>query len=416
MKNIDYSRYILKKENVISYEIKRAIKNIENLDDYSSSIILSKLYIKNNEYLKSLNILNNLKENGKNNLSLYYNLFITNVYLEKYKEAMENLNICNLKKEVNNTVLYYLITVLNNTSKNKIIRNEKIRNINIYDKKLMNLYNMFIDFLEQEEYKKALNLLIECKNISNINFDIEINLLNKIIEKKELEKDNLISNTLTKKNIFLKNNDINNYINSIYILLNNNYGSYDYYLNEVNFLINYDLKTSNELLEKINSKYHLENNYKVKYLENKIKEKNYIYNEMEEYFLEKANKAYKMKDYEYALVIYYIALEVTNNNIFNYYIGKIEFKLKNYKASKYYLNEYMLNGASKYSKSLLYLYHIAYIEKKKNNEFKDKIIKINNYENSDFEFYTEEFGYSKKLDKSKKIIDSIKMTEEEFRR
>ena len=416
MKNIDYSRYILKKENVISYEIKRAIKNIENLDDYSSSIILSKLYIKNNEYLKSLNILNNFKENGKNNLSLYYNLFITNVYLEKYKEAMENLNICNLKKEVNNTVLYYLITVLNNTSKNKIIRNEKIRNINIYDKKLMNLYNMFIDFLEQEEYKKALNLLIECKNISNINFDIEINLLNKIIEKKELEKDNLISNTLTKKNIFLKNNDINNYINSIYILLNNNYGSYDYYLNEVNFLINYDLKTSNELLEKINSKYHLENNYKVKYLENKIKEKNYIYNEMEEYFLEKANKAYKMKDYEYALVIYYIALEVTNNNIFNYYIGKIEFKLKNYKASKYYLNEYMLNGASKYSKSLLYLYHIAYIEKKKNNEFKDKIIKINNYENSDFEFYTEEFGYSKKLDKSKKIIDSIKMTEEEFRR
>ncbi|MBP3460952.1 MAG: hypothetical protein J6K21_00885 [Bacilli bacterium] len=416
MKNIDYSRYILKKENVSSYEIKRAIKNIENLDDYSSSIILSKLYIKNNEYLKSLNILNNLKENGKNNLSLYYNLFITNVYLEKYKEAMENLNICNLKKEVNNTVLYYLITVLNNTSKNKIIRNEKIRNINIYDKKLMNLYNMFIDFLEQEEYKKALNLLIECKNISNINFDIEINLLNKIIEKKELEKDNLISNTLTKKNIFLKNNDINNYINSIYILLNNNYGSYDYYLNEVNFLINYDLKTSNELLEKINSKYHLENNYKVKYLENKIKEKNYIYNEIEEYFLEKANKAYKMKDYEYALVIYYIALEVTNNNIFNYYIGKIEFKLKNYKASKYYLNEYMLNGASKYSKSLLYLYHIAYIEKKKNNEFKDKIIKINNYENSDFEFYTEEFGYSKKLDKSRKIIDSIKMTEEEFRR
>ena len=148
MKNIDYSRYILKKENVISYEIKRAIKNIENLDDYSSSIILSKLYIKNNEYLKSLNILNNLKENGKNNLSLYYNLFITNVYLEKYKEAMENLNICNLKKEVNNTVLYYLITVLNNTSKNKIIRNEKIRNINIYDKKLMNLYNMFIDLSE----------------------------------------------------------------------------------------------------------------------------------------------------------------------------------------------------------------------------------------------------------------------------
>ena len=416
MKNIDYSRYILKKENVSSYEIKRAIKNIENLDDYSSSIILSKLYIKNNEYLKSLNILNNLKENGKNNLSLYYNLFITNVYLEKYKEAMENLNICNLKKEVNNTVLYYLITVLNNTSKNKIIRNEKIRNINIYDKKLMNLYNMFIDFLEQEEYKKALNLLIECKNISNINFDIEINLLNKIIEKKELEKDNLISNTLTKKNIFLKNNDITNYINSIYILLNNNYGSYDYYLNEVNFLINYDLKTSNELLEKINSKYHLENNYKVKYLENKIKEKNYIYNEMEEYFLEKANKAYKMKDYEYALVIYYIALEVTNNNIFNYYIGKIEFKLKNYKASKYYLNEYMLNGASKYSKSLLYLYHIAYIEKKKNNEFKDKIIKINIYENSDLEFYREEFGYSKKLLKSRKIIDIIKMTEREFRR
>lgn len=425
MKSIDYAKYILHRCNTSGaneYEIKNAINQLENIydiDDYNLCIILNKLYLKNKNYLKSLNFLNELKTRYKNNLSIYYYIFITNIYLDDYNEALLNLNICNSEDkigETNNTVIYFLLNILTDSSETKIIKNEKIRKIQIYDKDLLDTYYIFIDLLEKNNYEKALDKLIECKNISRINFETEINLLKKVIVKKEQEKDKLILNTIAKKNYFLKNNDINSFIKTIYILLDNGYGSYDYYLNDVNYLINYDLNISLELLKKVKNKYHLENNYKVKYLENKINEKNNSYTEIEQYFINKGKKSCKINDFKYALVTYYTALEVTNNNVFNYYLGKILFKLKDYKSSEYYLNRYMLTGAQKYSKSLLYLYFIAKIEKKNGNEYKNRLIKINDYENISYEFCCKEFGYAKRIDKSKAIISRINMTEEEFKK
>ena len=76
----------------------------------------------------------------------------------------------------------------------------------------------------------------------------------------------------------------------------------------------------------------------------------------------------------------------------------------------------MLTGAQKYSKSLLYLYSIAKIEKKNSSEYKNRLIKINDYENISYEFCCKEFGYAKRIDKSKATISRINMTEEEFKK
>ena len=92
-------------------------------------------------------------------------------------------------------------------------------------------------------------------------------------------------------------------------------------------------------------------------------------------------------------------------NIFNYYVGKIAYKLKDYECARRYLNKYMLNGAEKASKSLLYLYKIeqAYKNKRKANKYQTNMNYLNQIEDSSFY----EMTYEER---------KIKIKEEEFRK
>lgn len=221
------------------------------------------------------------------------------------------------------------------------------------------------------------------------------------------DKRKIILKALTNKDKAIKENNLDEYIKNMYILFNINYADYDFYLKDVNYLINFDINESTKFLNKIEEKYKI-NNFKIAYLKNKIKEYQEENLEIIDYFITKGKKAYKAYDLKYALVIYYVAFEITNNNIFNYYIGKIQYKLKEYEKAKIYLNKYVENGSKKHAKSLLYLCMIEKKNKKDISKYIEKMNIINSYENNDFElcFYM----------KDKKVSKKIKMKEEEFRK
>lgn len=198
-------------------------------------------------------------------------------------------------------------------------------------------------------------------------------------------------------------------------------------LKDIVFLIQKDyLEEAKSLLEKAKTN---ENkcSKKIKFIEKLIKEKeNYQLKPDEEKkkieeFKENGREFYKSKELDKSIVIYKNALYFTHDNIFNYYIGKIYYKMKDYNQSENYLLEYCKNeGCEKYIKSKLYLT----IMDKKRSRFKkyNKHLKELKefsgiyYDCPEFGLHPYEFdSKSDKYDKKpKNILRKIRMTEEDF--
>ena len=143
------------------------------------------------------------------------------------------------------------------------------------------------------------------------------------------------------------------------------------------------LKLLNDILSRPTqySKY----NEGIKYLQNKINEV-VLYQKLNEEQQSVYNMAIKDghnlnldKDYRTAYNYYMYAKETTNHPIFDYYIGKILYKLGNHDLSYEYLSNYELNGGVKTVKVIMYLNMIDYrrnnIEKiKERQKITNKII------------------------------------------
>ena len=405
MKENDYVKFVINK-NSNNYEIDKAIAIVKkNENNFKNNLLLGKLYTKKKQLETAKQYLNNAKEINPKKTVVYYNLFIVNIYSNEYLEALENIKKANYASS-NYSVLIYMLEKLTNKTSEEIIKNNLIRNFFIKeDGILIEEYNKFIDLLETGQYKQALNKLKDCMKIENINFSIEIELLTKLIEKEEKLVKQKIATALIKKDMALKKDDLNKYIENTYILYNLNYGSCDFYLKDINYLIEKDLETAKKLLNEVTCKYKNIDEYKLEYLKNKIKEKEMKKHDMVDYYLKKGHEAYNKFDLKYALIVYYLALTTTKDNVFNYYVGKIAYKLKDYECARRYLNIYILNGAEKASKSLLYLYKIeqAYKNKRKANQYETNMNYLNQIEDSSF---------NKMTYKERKI----KIKEEEFRK
>lgn len=214
-------------------------------------------------------------------------------------------------------------------------------------------------------------------------------------------------------------NDIENYIRFINFEMNNNKSNIYEYLKDIKKLIELGyLDDANELLEKVkNINYSKSNNSIINYLKKLIIEYKNMNNGINKY-LGLAKEHYMNDRLEVALDLYISSKKITNNNIFNYYIGKMYFKLKKYKESEYYLKEYSKNGAIKLSKSKFYLCSI-YIKRHKYQKcvrIIDEIEKINSFEESKGVNLDriKNFVYNA-IDGTLKNYSNINMSEEDFK-
>ena len=129
---------------------------------------------------------------------------------------------------------------------------------------------------------------------------------------------------------------------------------------------------------------------------------------------------YKNKDFKKAYSYYIQGLNRTGYNLFNYYIGKIHYKMHNNKGAIKYFKEYNKTGFDKWQKSRLYLGKILKFTNELSlcQKYYDEI----NHINEIFYFSKTNFNIDEKDDnvdyydlKPKEILRKIKMKVEDFR-
>ena len=151
----------------------------------------------------------------------------------------------------------------------------------------------------------------------------------------------------------------------------------------VNQTIELDLNMASKLLEElipITDGYEEE----IKCLQNKINEKK-LYQSLTEdkkrtydKIMEKGRAYYHANDFYTANDCYVFGMDITNHPIFDYYIGKMLYKIGKLDDAYYHLSKYREHGGEKLLKSLVYLNAINYIngnieEIKKNEEVANRL-------------------------------------------
>lgn len=100
------------------------------------------------------------------------------------------------------------------------------------------------------------------------------------------------------------------------------------------------------------------------YLKNKENELKYM-NISDEKYINMGNNCLKENDYEMAISCYNAGKILSNNIIFDFYIGKVYFELQNYEYAKLFLKKYEKVGAIKLDECKYYLFLIAIINNDK---------------------------------------------------
>lgn len=387
--------YILKK---LVVELKK-LMNENDCEKYHK--LLAEIYIELKEYELARSEYGYLRYLNKENPSVYYSLFKINLLLNDDKYLLSDLK----KYEENTTdnadisVIYGLLNIYL-FKKNKLefkftfTNSGYILTNKIIDNDFNSFYNKFIDELNNKDYKNALKFLNKClrineeRNLSLSLFPLE-NLLNKIIN---------LNDDINYKDIkeeYLINNDYENFIKICKI--QEKYDKYpiDETYVDTDILIDlgeYELVNSN--LYRIKTGY-LTNDDKLyyKYLSSKYEEiKNMTYEVKEdiEYIKFYLNK----KQFLNALFYAENGLKKHNLNIYKYYLGKIYYRMNNYKKAIYYFKEYLNFGGAKMDTAYFYLsfiflkfkdYNRAYTNFEKSKKIKNK---FNKKIDKDFNFYT----------------------------
>lgn len=281
----------------------------------------------------------------------HYNLYKIAVKEENYQSAYDNLKFYkeNMNKEVNLELPLNMIKLYLDINYYRYFKEEdyQVKSSDtlvvtkIEDQKALEIYNKVIydfnrkDFITLKEDLIKFNEIINRKNIK-----IEVNTLIKITE-------DIIKKINYEKNKPSMLVDIKEILRNIDAL---------YYK---------DLTLAREKLEMLKeSKESKEYSLEIKYLENKIKEKQ-LYNNLSDkrkeyynFYVESGRKACREKNYQEALVCYEAGQYATKHPIFNYYIGKIYFYKNRYKEAEEKLLQYIEDGGSKLSKAYLYLSYI----------------------------------------------------------
>jgi len=354
-------KHISRKKYEEAYEILSEIKESHPIayHNYLGKFLLTqgKIEEAKNNFLIELSL-------NPQSVSAHYNLYKIGIIEGDYQDAHGNLKFYkeNINKEEVNLELpltmikFYLNINDYDKSENDNYQVEKTDTFvitKIEDEEALTLYNRVISDFNSKNFinlKKDLNKLKEAIDENNIK--IEVDTLIKITE------------DITKKTNYEKNK-LNRLVDIKEILRN------------IDILCDKDPNIAKEKLQTLKETRYLRGySLQIKYLENKIKEKQ-LYNNLsdkkKEYYnicIENGRKAYKEGNYEEALVCYKTGAIVTKHPIFNYYIGKIYYKKHKIRQAKEKLLEYERVGGEKLSKTYLYLSHIYNVMRKKEEKRK----------------------------------------------
>lgn len=193
-------------------------------------------------------------------------------------------------------------------------------------------------------------------------------------------------------------------------------------LNDIYNMIEIDHHKANELLEKISKNtYSFRFRLEIKMLSNIIKEKEEYENLSEDnkklfnMVMDIAKTEYKKKNYSLAYNYYSVGKNITDNNIFNYYMGKVLYKEHKNKEAFEYLETYRLNGGIKLNKCLIYLANIYYKRRnhKKMKKCQKQIIDINKNFKIPFKYNYRQVnnGYDKLKER---MMEKLEFCEDDF--
>lgn len=429
------NKILSKKEiNVEEYELlHRLISEYKETNPEYYNYMMGKALMNEKKYTKAKEHLNKVIEKNPNHKSVYYQMYKINVYKEEYEEALNNLQkYKELNKDIiiNNdlveSMLKYMIKIKDQYTAYEnfdfqVDYSNYFSRVKINNKKLKEQYNKLIDAYNRKN-------LSEMKRISN-SMEQTINETNYPIEIKTIDK--LLNSILTKSTEYhhqIMTND--EFLQENLIKISRNILDNNIPPRKITKYINRIVDINHELAEKL-LQLHIKNNatylnpITMDTLTNKIKERILFLNlsdEKKEQYKElktQAHKAYKRKNYHQAYECYCKVQSITNHPIFDYYRGKILYKLGMYNESKKRILKYLENGGEKASKALLYLMavEVKFGNHKKANKLKDQINILNNDLNYDFTIALNnayqinplEMDFSKQ-----RVSKKLKMTEEDF--
>lgn len=380
-----------------------------NKDKYLTNVLYGKMYIKQEEYEKAKYYLYNALNIDNTKLSAHYALFRLFIYEKDFINAFNFLKsyeaLAKDKKgevylDAYNILLRSILDL--NASKRfydlNIIEKNHINLSKIDNEKILKRYKAFTHYLKQYKFEEALKELRICDELckeENCFYSFkELLILTEYIKKHALYcRDYTLQHynldrMSYKQLIGLMRLDIYNFDNLIIIrrMIKNN-----------------ELFRAEEIIKSFDQ---LDvYNEELRYLKNCLKEKRKIEDDDTIFFIKSGRKCYQKENYKDALSEYKKGLKKTNNAIFNYYIGKMYYKLGRKKDASRYLKIYAHFGADKLSKCYLYLYLCS---KDKRDYYKKKIDIISKIEETDFQIKTLE---EKKYEEVVVTLEEIKSNE-----
>lgn len=305
-------------------------------------------------------------------------------YIEENK--LEKLSCLLNKLNINGLELYNIL--LNKLLNKDIDYSKYMNNQEINSEKL---YKELYILIKNNQFVTAKYKIYELKKINfNINFEYINTLIDLNINKIKRE----LPVILARKDYYLKNNETKEYYNLVNILYGIRYSKLDLYLIDCNYMLENSITEGTNYLEKL-KKIDKNNEYNLhfKYLENKKNEINHknkndeTMNKFIEYYKYKIKKSLEENDLDYALFSCFIAHDITKDNIFNYYMGKIFYKMKKHELSKKYILEYIKYGTEKLPKAVLYIClcnkHLNLINQ--NQKIIEKYSKLNIFDSFDYD-------------------------------
>lgn len=306
--------------------------------------------------------------------SIYYNLYKVNVLESDYQEAY--LNLFRYSQLIGNqgnvslplTLLEELIDLdykkeLFDESDYTIFKSNYYGIVKVDDPNILDALNEVVNCLNNRNYERAEGTLQELNTyIEKSNFPIEVNTITKLVQE--------IRNKIEEYQIQQLSTNINsldivsekNFEQLLKKLIENGMMTQKVLMLKIEEWIESDLEKAKIALKYLTwSKASPEYSYIINRISEKEEYLNYSAEKREKYDTLKDNGRRALNEKQYQEAIYYFGLGIqeTNNNIFNYYIGKTLYKARKYQEAKPYLLEYIKKGASKTTKALLYLEKIS---------------------------------------------------------
>lgn len=370
---------ILGYKNIKYYQYKRAVELLDSIKDDESlrhyyDNYMGKLLIRRGDLAAArYYFLDQLSEDCTSH-SAHYNLYRIAVDEGNFGEALMNLDMYKGlvdSKESNVELPYSMLKLYTDLVENGVEALKKNYAIGstdyfataaITDGEALDIYHRLIiafnnrNMKAMKRYLNNLKFVVQQKNL-----DIDTSPLIDITKSLDSKLKGVCLRAL-KDDPDMEQISILNY-SLASVCIYNNYIYSKKVLNMVDKVISRDPAVASLLLDKVVENYADVNgtSIEVNYLRNKInEEKHYLFlsppdKQVYDICIRKGREEYDKKEYDNALNYYQAAALITEHPIFDYYIGKILYKMGKMDKAYEYMQKYEKHGGKKELHSLLYL-------------------------------------------------------------